>query len=448
MTKIFKRKIYNEILKWKKDGGRTALLIKGARRIGKSTIVKEFVEKEYKSYVMIDFSNVGQEINNLFLDISNKDRFFANLQLLTGVQLFNRESVIVFDEVQCNPLARQAIKHLVHDGRYDYIETGSLLSIQKNVKDILIPSEESSIVMHPLDFEEFCWAIGEDMIPATIRSILFEKNQFGESQHRYLMKIFREYMLIGGMPQAISKYLEDKNYFSVEKVKRNIIELYQNDFRKIDRSGMYSKLFSGIPGQLNANLGRYEASSVSKYARPSKMHGSIVEMADSKVIDVSYAITDPNIGLGFSLDMSRFKLFTADTGIFTTLAFINDEINNNEFYKQFIKDKVPANLGYLFENAVSQIIVSTNKEPYFYTYQDKESKHSYEIDFIFSKNGKIIPIEVKSSQKSTCHKSLDKFMQKFSNRIDIAYVIHTKDINQFEKIYYVPIYAFPFILEM
>lgn len=254
-------------------------------------------------------------------------------------------------------------------------------------------------------------------------------------------------MLIGGMPQAVSKYLEDKNYFSVEKVKRNIIELYQNDFRKIDRSGMYSKLFSGIPGQLNANLGRYEASSVSKYARPSKMHEAIVEMADSKVIDVSYAITDPNIGLGFSLDMNRFKLFTADTGIFTTLAFINDEINNNEFYKQFIKDKVPANLGYLFENAVSQIIVSKNKEQYFYTYQDKESKHSYEIDFILSKNGKIIPIEVKSGQKSTCHKSLDKFMQKFSNRIDIAYVIHTKDINQFEKIYYVPIYAFPFILE-
>lgn len=444
---MFKRKIYEQMLNWKNKQTKTALLVKGARRVGKSTVVEEFAKSEYKSYVLIDFSNVSKEINELFDDLSDLDYFFAQIQYLTHSILYRGESVVIFDEVQLNPKARQAIKHLVKDGRYDYIETGSLLSIKKNVEGILIPSEETHLKMFPMDFEEFCWALGDQTTPNLIRNSVQSSVAFGEAVHRKLMRLFRLYMILGGMPQAIDTYIKTSNLLEVDAVKKMIINLYDEDFRKIDKSGMSSLIFREIPAQLNSNIGRYKISSVNRDARASRIIEKIFDMKDSQVVDVAHAITDPNVGLALSVDMDRFKLYTADTGIFTSLAFIAESNNGDDIYKRLLSDKSSANLGYLFENMVAQILSTSNQELYFYTEYNKESKHSYEVDFILADNNKIIPIEVKSSSNSSSHKSLDAFIQKFSNRINRAYVVHTKDIKQEGIIKYIPLYAMPFIFE-
>lgn len=444
---MFKRKIYEQMLNWKNKQTKTALLVKGARRVGKSTVVEEFAKSEYKSYVLIDFSNVSKEINELFDDLSDLDYFFAQIQYLTHSILYRGESVVIFDEVQLNPKARQAIKHLVKDGRYDYIETGSLLSIKKNVEGILIPSEETHLKMFPMDFEEFCWALGDQTTPNLIRNSVQSSVAFGEAVHRKLMRLFRLYMILGGMPQAIETYLNTSNLLEVDAVKKMIINLYYEDFRKIDKSGMSSLIFREIPAQLNSNIRRYKIGSVSRNARASRIIEKIFDMKDSQVVNVAHAISDPNVGLALSIDINRFKLFTADTGIFTSLAFVAESNNGDDIYKRLLSDKSSANLGYLFENMVAQILSTSNQELYFYTEYNKESKHSYEVDFILADNNKIIPIEVKSSNNSSSHKSLDTFIQKFSNRINRAYVIHTKDMKEEGTIKYIPIYAMPFIFE-
>ena len=444
---MFKRKIYEQMLNWKNKQTKTALLVKGARRVGKSTVVEEFAKSEYKSYVLIDFSNVSKEINELFDDLSDLDYFFTKIQYLTHSILYRGESVVIFDEVQLNPKARQAIKHLVKDGRYDYIETGSLLSIKKNVEGILIPSEETHLKMFPMDFEEFCWTLGDQTTPNLIRNSVQISVAFGEAVHRKLMRLFRLYMILGGMPQAIETYIKTSNLLEVDAVKKMIINLYDEDFRKIDKSGMSSLIFKEIPAQLNSNIGRYKIGSVSRDARASRIIEKIFDMKDSQVVDVAHAITDPNVGLALSIDINRFKLFTADTGIFTSLAFVAESNNGDDIYKRLLSDKSSANLGYLFENMVAQILSTSNQELYFYTEYNKENKHSYEVDFILADNNKIIPIEVKSSSNSSSHKSLDTFIQKFSNRINRAYVIHTKDMKEEGIIKYIPIYAMPFIFE-
>jgi len=432
-------------MEWKKDSvGKTALLVEGARRVGKSTVVEEFVKNEYRSYIMIDFSRASKEVRELFDDVSNLDYVFLRLQLIYNVDLYDRESVIVFDEVQLCPMARQAIKHLVKDHRYDYIETGSLISIKKNIKDILIPSEERKITMFPMDYEEFLSAIG-DKTTIKILGEMFEKRiPLGDAVHRKIMRDFRLYMLVGGMPQAVDEYLETNNLRRVDEVKRDILRLYEDDFKKIDPSGRMSMLFDAIPAQLNTNASRYQVSQVVEGERAEQILELVAGMADSKTIQVAYHANDPNIGLSNAKDLRLFKLFITDTGLFTTLMFKDKDFTENIIYDKLLSDKLGVNLGYLYENVVAQMLATNGHALYYYTFLNEKTKHNYEIDFLISKKNKICPLEVKSSGYNT-HKSLDAFSEKYSNRIIEKYLIYTKDLKMDKEIYMMPIYMLPFL---
>ncbi len=445
--KVFKRKIYNEMLEWKNSScGESALLVKGARRIGKSTIVKEFAKNEYKSHILIDFSDISKQINTLFNDIYDLDYFFQRLELLTQTKLYKRESVIIFDEVQLNPLARQAIKHLVKDKRYDYIETGSLLSIKKNIKDILIPSEEEQIEMFPMDYQEFLWAREDDMSFDFIKNAFENRKSLGDDINRKLMRDFRLYMLVGGMPQAVDKYISTKQFSEVDKVKRRILKLYEEDFRKIDPSGKASMFFKNIPAQLNSNSSRYMVSQVNANSRASRIAELLQDMLDSMTINIAYHSNDPNVGMGLSKDINTYKLFINDTGLFVTLAFMDKKFTENILYNKLLSDKLSANLGYVYENVASQILKSSGYELYYNTLQIKseQSTKKYEIDFLLSQGNKITPIEIKSSGYKT-HKSLDVFANKYSNRIKNKYVVYTKDFKKDKDITFLPIYMLPFL---
>ncbi|RRD96517.1 ATP-binding protein [Clostridiales bacterium COT073_COT-073] len=442
---VFQRKIYSQMLNWKEESnGKTALLIKGARRVGKSTIVELFARKEYQSYIILDFSKISKEINSLFEDISDLDFFFLRLQLLTNINLLERKSVIIFDEVQLQPLARQAIKHLVKDGRYDYIETGSLLSIKKNIKDILIPSEETRITMFPMDYEEFRWALGDDTTIPLIRMALKQRISLGDSVNRKLMRDFRLYMLVGGMPQAVEEYIRTNNFSRVDQIKRNILELYEDDFRKIDPRGRISLFFKAIPAQLSKNVSRYQVSTVDSNSRSSKVVDLIAEMVDSMTVNISYHANDPNVGMALNKDFSRFKLFLADTGLFVTLAFMDKSFTENIIYEKLLSDKLPANMGYIYENMLAQILQTAGNELYYYTMPTESAKHNYEIDFLLSKAGKICPVEVKASGYKR-HTSLDKFIAKYQDRILEKYLVYTKDLKKEGEIWYTPIYMMPFL---
>ncbi|MDO5097101.1 MAG: AAA family ATPase [Peptostreptococcaceae bacterium] len=432
------------MLKWKQESdGKTALLIKGARRVGKSTIVELFAQKEYQSYILVDFSKASKEINGLFEDISDLNFFFLRLQLLTNINLYERKSVIIFDEVQLQPLARQAIKHLVKDGRYDYIETGSLLSIKKNIKDILIPSEETRITMFPMDYKEFRWALGDEATVPLIKTALKQRISLGDSVNRKLMRDFRLYMLVGGMPQAVEEFITTNNFGKVDQVKRNILELYEDDFRKIDATGKTSLFFKAIPSQLSKNISRYQVSSVDANSRTSKVTDLIAEMVDSMTVNIAYHANDPNVGLALNKDFNRFKLFLADTGLFVTLAFMDKSFTENMIYEKLLSDKLPANMGYIYENMLAQILRAAGNELYYYTMPTESGKHNYEIDFLLSKDGKICPIEVKASGYKR-HTSLDKFIAKYSDRILEKYLVYTKDLKKNGEILCVPIYMMPF----
>lgn len=442
---MFQRKIYNKFMEWKKDSaGKTALLVEGARRVGKSTVVEEFVKNEYRSYIMIDFSRASKEVRELFDDVSNLDYVFLRLQLIYNVDLYERESVIVFDEVQLCPMARQAIKHLVKDHRYDYIETGSLISIKKNIKDILIPSEERKITMFPMDYEEFLLAIGKKSTFKILGEMFEKRIPLGDAVHRNLMRDFRLYMLVGGMPQAVDVYLETNNFRRVDEVKRDILRLYEDDFKKIDPSGRMSLLFDAIPAQLNTNASRYQVSQVVEGERAEQVLELVAGMADSKTIQVAYHANDPNIGLSHAKNLKLFKLFIADTGLFTTLMFKDKDFTENIVYEKLLSDKLGVNLGYLYENVVAQILATNGHALYYYTFLNKSSKHNYEIDFLISKKNKICPLEVKSSGYST-HKSLDAFSEKYSDRIIEKYLIYTKDLKMDKEIIMLPIYMMPFL---
>lgn len=442
---IFKRKIYQQMLKWKLDmDGKSALLIKGARRVGKSTIVEEFAKNEYESYVIVDFSNAAKEVHELFRDISDLDYFFLRLQLLYRVDLYHRKSVIIFDEVQMQPLARQAIKHLVKDHRYDYIETGSLLSIKKNILDIIIPSEETRITMFPMDYEEFCWAL-DDTTSADLIKIAFDKKKpLGDDVNRRLMRDFRLYMLVGGMPQAVNKYISSNNFRMVDQVKRDILELYEDDFRRIDASGRASLLFRGIPSQLSKNSSRYQVSSVDANSRLSRVEEIIANMLDSMTVNISYHADDPNIGMALNINPDFFKLFIADTGLFITQIFKDKDFTENIIYEKLLSNKLPTNLGYVYENMVAQILKASGHELFYYTIYNPSTKRNYEVDFLLTNRHKICPIEVKSSGYGT-HKSLDIFCQKYSTRVSDKYLVYTKDLKIKEDILMIPIYMLPFI---
>lgn len=435
---IFKRKLYQKMLQWKSErNGSTALLIKGARRVGKSTLVEEFAKNEYKTYVLIDFAHVSKQISDLFEDISDLNFFFLRLQVETGVTLYERESVIIFDEVQLKPVARQAIKYLVKDGRYDYIETGSLLSIKKNVQNIVIPSEETRLTLFPMDFEEFYWALGNE----TTYSILpkfWEMRQPLEGSHRKLMRDLRLYMLVGGMPQAIDTYLKTNNMQFVDGKKREIIELYKEDFNKIDPTGRASRLFAAIPSQLMSNAGRFQVSSVIDNQDAQRVATVVADMADSMTISLSYHVNDPNVGLPLTQNIYRYKMFVADTGLFVTLAFWDKDYTENSIYSKLLSDKLDANLGYVYENLVAQMLTVAGNELFYYTFPD-ENNHNYEIDFLLSRGNKICPIEVKSSGYKT-HKSLDEFCKKYSVRIGDRFLVYTKDLRKDGVILFVPVY--------
>ena len=442
---VFKRKIYNEILEWKeKRSDKYALLIKGARRVGKSTIAEEFAKNEFKSYILIDFAHTSKEIIGLFDDTYNLDFFFLQLQQLTGIRLYEKESVIIFDEVQLLPKARQAIKYLVADGRYKYIETGSLLSIKKNTKDILIPSEEHKISMYPMDFEEFLWAIGDEITADTIKLLLKSKKTAGNALHRNLMRIFRLYMLIGGMPQAIETYLEQNNLQAVDEVKREIVDLYEEDFIKIDGTGLAGDIYDAIPANLSGNASRYVLSNAREGTRSEQVRELIPDMLSSFTVNIAYHANNPGVGMSLEKDAGRYKLFSSDVGLFVTLAFKDKKYTENVIYNKLLSDKLEANLGYVYENVVSQMLIAKGNNLFYYTMENETSNHLYEIDFLVSVRDKICPIEVKSGNYRS-HKSLDVFCDKFSSRISEKYVVHTKDYKWENGIHYIPVYMVPFL---
>lgn len=442
---VFRRKIYNEILEWKeKRSDKYALLIKGARRVGKSTIAEEFAKKEFKSYILIDFAHTSKEIIELFDDTYNLDFFFLQLQQLTGVRLYAKESVIIFDEVQLLPKARQAIKYLVADGRYKYIETGLLLSIKKNTKDILIPSEEHKISMYPMDFEEFLWAIDDEVTTDTIKMLLENKKSAGNALHRNLMRMFRLYMLVGGMPQAVETYIEHNNLQVVDETKREIIDLYEEDFTKIDGTGLAGDIYDVIPANLSSNASRYVLSSAREGMRAEQVRELIPDMLSSFTVNIAYHANNPDVGMALEKDIGRYKLFTSDIGLFITLAFKDKKYTENVIYNKLLFDKLETNLGYIYENVVAQMLVAKGDNLFYYTMNSETSNHLHEIDFLISVSDKICPIEVKSGNYRG-HKSLDVFCDKFSSRIRDRYVVHTKDYKWENGINYIPVYMVPFI---
>ena len=442
---MFRRKIYDKLLEWKTESdGRTALLIEGARRVGKSTVVEEFAKNEYESYILIDFSRASKAVKELFEDISDLDYLFLQLQLQYKVDLHERRSLIIFDEVQQCPLARQAIKALVADHRYDYVETGSLISIKRNVKDILIPSEERKISMYPMDHEEFLWAVGDTTTIPLLKKVFDSGKPVGVQIHRKLMRDFRLYMLVGGMPQAVNEYIETNNFRKVDQIKRDILNLYEDDFKKIDPTGKLSSLFDAIPAQLNKNASRYQVSSVLNGERAENILESIAELKDSKTVLVSYHANDPNTGISNNKDLGKFKLFLSDTGLFTTLMFKDRDFTENIIYEKLLNDKLSANLGYLYENAVAQILTANGDALFYHTFMNESTRRNYEIDFILARKNKVCPIEVKSSGYKT-HASLDAFSRKFSDRILDKYLIYTKDFAKDEDIFCLPIYLVQFL---
>lgn len=442
---MFRRKIYDKLLEWKStSNGKTALLIEGARRVGKTTIVEEFAKNEYQSYILIDFAFAPSGVKELFHDISDLDYLFLQLQLQFKVDLHERRSLIIFDEVQFCPQARQAIKKLVHDGRYDYIETGSLISIKKNVENILIPSEERKIDMFPMDFEEFLWATGDHTTNELLRKIFSEKISVGQRRNRELMRKFRLYMLVGGMPQAVNAYLETNNFKYVDEIKRDIINLYEADFCKIDPSGKISMLFAAIPSELSRDSSRYQVSSVLKNHRASTISNEISELVSSKTVLISYHVNDQAIGMTTSLNTEQFRLFMADTGLMVTLMFKDKEFTDNIIYEKLLSEKLSKNLGLFYENIVAQTLTCNGIKLFYNTYYDEIQKRTFEVDFLLAESHKVSPIEVKSSNYRV-HRSIDEFSKKYSDRINTKYVVHTKDLSKKGDMLYLPFYLVQFI---
>lgn len=443
MERIFKRKLYDRLLEWKRvQNGKSAIMIEGARRVGKSTLVEQFARNEYESYILIDFNEASDEVKSLFNNLMNKDFIFLQLQALYNVVLKERKSVIIFDEVQKCPLARQAIKYLVKDGRYDYIETGSLISIKKNTKGITIPSEEERITLYPMDYEEFRWALGDEASVPLLRAF-YEKRLPLDKAHRDKMRDFRLYMLVGGMPQAVNTYIETNNFSLVDHTKRGIINVYRDDFQKLDPSGRLETLFMEIPSQLNQTNNRYKPYAVLGEVDDDKLLEFLKDLEDSKTTLFSYHSNDPNIGMSLTKDITKFKIFCADTGLFVTLAFWDKDHTENVIYQKLLNDKLSTNLGYVYENIIAQVLATSGNKLFYYTWP-KDETHNYEIDFLLSRGAKLHPIEVKSSGYKT-HKSLDVFCEKYSHIVERRYLIYTKDLKRDMETLLLPVYMAPFL---
>lgn len=440
---IFKRKIYSQLKKWKEENdGKTAVLVEGARRVGKSTIVEEFAKNEYESYILIDFNMASPTVKRLFEDLTDLNYLFLSLQTIYRKTLTPRKSVIVFDEVQKCPLARQAIKYLVADGRYDYIETGSLISIKKNTENITIPSEEDRIQMYPMDYEEFRWALGDENTIPLIRTY-WENKMPLKTAHRNVMRDFRLYMLVGGMPQAVEAFLVSNNFSAVDAVKRKIIRLYEDDFLKIDPTGRITKLFRAIPKDLGRNTSRFVPATFIGHTENDKLVELMNALEDSKTVNFVYHSDDPNVGMGLSRNLNKYKIYVGDTGLFVTMAFWDRSFTENIIYEKLLSDKLPANLGYIYENIVAQMLRASGNELFYFIWP-KDGKHYYEIDFLLSRGAKITPIEVKSSSYKS-HKSLDVFCERFSSRVRDSVILYTKDYCNDGSTICLPVYFTPFL---
>ena len=443
MERVFKRKLYNRLLEWKRiQNGKTAILVEGARRVGKSTLVEQFAKNEYESYILIDFNEASEAVKSLFSNLMNKDFLFLQLQSIYNVVLKERKSVIVFDEVQNCPSARQAIKYLVKDGRYDYIETGSLISIKKNTRDITLPSEEERVTLYPMDFEEFRWALGDEATVPLLRTF-FDRRLPLDKAHRDKMRDFRLYMLVGGMPQAVNTYLETNNFSMVDLAKRGIIRIYQDDFQKLDPTGRLETLFMEIPSQLSQTSNRYRPFSVLGNVNDDKLAELLKDLEDSKTTLFSYDSNDPNVGMSLTKDISKYKIFCADTGLFVTLAFWDKDHTENVIYQKLLNDKLSTNLGYIYENMVAQTLATSGNKLFYYTWE-KDATHYYEVDFLLSRGSKLYPIEVKSSGYNS-HKSLDAFCEKFSHLIGNRYLVYTKDLKKDMETLLLPVYMVQFL---
>ena len=440
----FERKAYKKLTEWKEHySDKYAALLEGARRVGKSTIAENFAKNEYKSYILIDFSKTTNNVCECFDDIGNLDMFFLRLQAESGVTLYEHDSLIIFDEVQLFPKARQAIKHLVFDGRYSYLETGSLISIKKNVKDILIPSEEMKIQVYPMDYEEFCLATGNNY--NLLQKICNMGTAIGQATNRKLMRDLRIYMAVGGMPQAVEAYVDGKNFSEIDMVKRQIIALYEEDFKKIDASGRISALYHSIPAQL-AKGGRKYRITVAIGKRKNKREDELLyELIDSKTVLPCYNSTDPRVSLADTKDFNSYKLYLSDTGLFVTLMFADRPVTENVVYAKLLSDKLPANLGFLYENLIAQMITASGRELYYHTWEKNGSTHYYEVDFLISEESKINAFEIKSSGAGK-HQSIKQFSEKFSKNVNKIYLLSQKDVGKEENLLFKPFYLMPFLI--
>ena len=448
-----RRKIYDKLLDWKKRNGTSALLVQGARRVGKSYIVEEFAKKEYKSYILIDFNKASQQVKDIFIhDLEDMKTFFMKLTALYGKKLYERESVIIFDEVQLFPRARSAIKYLAEDGRYDYIETGSLISIRENVQDILIPSEEDHIDMYPLDFEEFLWAIGNDTMMDLIRDCFQKQKPMGQALHRKAMDYFRQYMIIGGMPQAVKAFVDTSDFDEVDRAKRRILTLYRDDIRK-HAKGYEMKveaIYDELPSQLKNQNRHFKLSSLKQGARFDEYKDAIFWLSDAMIVNNCYNSTEPNIGLGLNADRTLMKCYMGDTGLLISHSFDENGIVTEEIYKKLLLDKLEVNMGMVMENMVAQMLTAAGHKLYFYSNPSRdEAEDRMEIDFLIAKSKissrhNISPIEVKSGKRYALT-SLNKCIKKFGEYLHTPYVLHTADLNIEDGITYLPLYMTPLL---
>ena len=449
-----RRKIYDALIDWKKDGaGRTALLIDGARRVGKSYIAESFAKAEYKSYILIDFNKAGEEVKELFIHYLNDlDTLFLYLSSYYNIKLYDRESIIIFDEVQLFPRARAAIKYLVADGRYDYMETGSLMTIKKNVRDIVIPSEERHIKLYPMDFEEFLWAQGNETLMGIVKKCFTERKPMGQAMHRKAMDYFRQYLIVGGMPQAVLEYINTRDFDKVDKIKRDILTLYRADMIK-HAQGYEMKvesIFDEIPAQLQKHEKKFKLSSLKKEARFRDYDDAMFWLDDAMIINICYNSTEPNIGLKLNRDRMTLKCYMADTGLLISHAFDENGIVSEEIYRKLLFDKLEVNKGMIVENIVAQMLAASGHKLYFFSNPSRnDSEARMEIDFLIAKSKisnrhNILPIEVKSSKNYTLS-SLRKFKAKYAEQTHVPYVLHTGDLKEEDGIVFLPLYMTPLL---
>lgn len=443
-----RRKIYEKLLEWKARNGESALLVQGARRVGKSYIVEEFAKKEYKSYILIDFNKTDQQVKDIFnYDLDDLKTFFMKLTAFYGIKLYERESLIIFDEVQLFPRARSAIKYLVADGRYDYIETGSLISIRENVKDILIPSEEEHINMYPLDFEEFLWAVGNESMMELIKDCYERKRPLGQAFHRKAMNYFRQYMIVGGMPQVVATFLKTEDFDAVDRVKRRILNLYRDDIRK-HAKGYEMKveaIYDELPSQLKKQNRHFKLSALKQGARFDEYKDAMFWLSDAMIVNHCYNSTEPSVGLSLNMDRTLLKCYMGDTGLLISHSFDENGLVSEEIHKKLLLDKLEVNMGMIVENIVAQMLIASGHKLFFYSNSSRDDATSrMEIDFLVSKSKisnrhNISPIEVKSGKNYTLS-SLQKFRNKYAEQTHVPYVLHTGDLKEEDGIVFLPLY--------